>query len=77
MKTHIFRIVLEPADDAWHVYVPKLELLGAATCGKTKDEALRNIQVVVQMVAEELLEDGQPLPRSVSISEQPAVASSV
>lgn len=77
MKTYIFPIVLEPADDAWHVYVPELEHLGAATWGKTKDEALRNIQEVVQMVAEELLEDGLPLPPSVTVSEQPAVAVSV
>ena len=77
MKTYVFPILLEPADDAWHVCVPELEHLGAATWGKTKDEALRNIQEVVQMVVEEMLEDGLPLPDSVSVYEQPAVAVSV
>lgn len=77
LKTYIFPVVLEPADDAWHVYVPELEAKGAATWGKTKDEALRNIQEVVQMIIEELLEDGEPLPQSVTISEQPQVAVSV
>lgn len=62
MKTYIFPIALEEADGAWHVYVPGLEEQGAATWGNTKDEALRNIQEVVQMVVEEMLEDGESLP---------------
>ena len=77
MKTYIFPVVLEQADDAWHVYVPDLENKGAATWGRTRDEALRNIQEVMQMIVEEMLEDGEPLPPSVSVSEQPSVAVSV
>lgn len=77
MKTYIFPIALEEADDAWHVYVPGLEELGAATWGRTRDEALRNIQEVVQIIVEELLEDGEDLPEMVSVSDQPSVAVSV
>ena len=77
MKTYIFPIVLESAENAWHVYVPELEHKGAATWGKTQEEALRNIQEVVQMVAEEMLEDGEQLPASVTVQTQPAVAVSV
>jgi len=77
MKTYIFPVVLEPADDAWHACVPELEAKGAATWGKTREEALKNIQEVMQMVIEEMLEDGEPLPPIVSVSEQPAVAVSV
>ena len=66
MKTYIFPIALEEDGGAWHVYVPGLEEQGAATWGKTKDEALRNIQEVVQMVVEEMLEDGESLPASVT-----------
>lgn len=77
MKTYIFPVVLEPAGDAWHVFVPELEHKGAATWGKTEDEALRNIQEVVQMVAEEMLEDGESLPPSVTVSDQTAVAVTV
>ncbi len=77
MKTYIFPIVLEEADGAWHVYVPELESKGAATWGRTRDEALHNIQEVMQMIVEEMLEDGEPLPPSVSVSEQPSVAVSV
>lgn len=77
MKTYIFPVVLEPAEDAWHAYVPDLEHLGAATWGKTEDEALTNIREVVQMVIEEMIEDGQPLPPSVTVSDNPAVAVTV
>lgn len=77
MKTYIFPIKLEPADDAWHVCVPELESKGAATWGKTREEAVRNIQEVMQMVVEEMLEDGEPLPQTVRISDEPAVAVSV
>jgi len=35
---------------------------GAATWGNTFEEALRNIQEVVQMVIEEMLKDGEPIP---------------
>ena len=77
MKTYIFPIELVEADDAWHVSVPELEHLGAATWGKTRDEALQNIQEVMQMVVEEMLEDGEELPPCVQVSDQAAVAVSV
>jgi predicted RNase H-like HicB family nuclease len=35
--------------------IPDLEKAGAATWGKTREEALRNIQEVAQMVIESLL----------------------
>ena len=58
---------------------------GAPTCqswrqgarplgGHTRDEALRNIQEVTQLVVEELLEDGQPLPTGVTVTDEPVVA---
>ncbi len=78
MKTYVFPVVLEPADDGrWHAYVPELENKGAATWGTTREEALRNMHEVAQMVVEEMIEDGEPLPESVTIFEQPAVAISV
>lgn len=77
MKTYIFPVVLEQSDDAWHVCVPDLEHKGAATWGRTRDEALRNIQEVMQMVAEEMIEDGEQLPASVTVSEQTSVAINV
>lgn len=77
MKSYVLRAVLEPDQDVWRAYVPGLEARGAATWGKTKDEALRNLQEVAQMVVEELIEDGEPLPPDVTVSEEPAVAVNV
>jgi predicted RNase H-like HicB family nuclease len=39
--------------------------------GNTQEEALKHIQEVVQMVIEELLEDGEPIPEDVQVSQEP------
>ena len=62
MKTYTFKVVVEPDDDRWHAYCPALEQYGAATWGNTKEAALKHIQEVVQMVVEELIEDGITIP---------------
>ena len=67
MKTYIFRVVVEPDEDAqgnpaWHAFCPALESVGAATSGRTREEALRNINVVVHMLVQEFMEEGKPLP---------------
>ncbi len=77
MKSYIFPVVLEQDEDVWRAYVPELESKGAATWGKTKEEALKNIQEVAQMVIEEMLEDGDPIPASVTTLEQAVVAVTV
>lgn len=77
MKSYIFPIVLERDEAAWRAYVPELEARGAATWGHTRDEAIRNIQEVAQMVIEEILEDGDQLPASVTVSDKPVVAVTV
>ena len=74
MKSYLLRVVVEPDEDVWRAYVPELESKGAATWGHTRDEALRNIQEVTQLVVEELLEDGQPLPTGVTVTDEPVVA---
>jgi predicted RNase H-like HicB family nuclease len=77
MKSYVFPVVIEPDEDGWRAYVPELESKGAATWGHTKDEALKNVQEVAQMVIEALLEDGESLPASVTISDRPLVAVNV
>jgi predicted RNase H-like HicB family nuclease len=67
MKTYSFKVVLEPDEDAqgspaWFAHVPALESVGAATSGRTKEEALRRINEVVRMIVQESIEDGKPLP---------------
>jgi predicted RNase H-like HicB family nuclease len=68
MRSFTFPIEIEPDEDRWFARVPELESQGAAAWGHTKDEALRNIREVAQMVIESLLEDGKPLPTSLRIS---------
>ncbi len=66
MKSTIFPVTIEPDEDRWIAYIPELESRGGATWGYTKEEALKNIQEVGQMVIEVLLEDGEPLPANIS-----------
>jgi len=64
MKTYSFKVVVEPDDGRWHAYCPALEQYGAATWGNTEEEAVKHIHEVVQMVVDELIEDGEPIPDS-------------
>ncbi len=81
MKTYVFRVVVEPDEDRWHAYCPILEGYGAATWGYTKEEALKNIEEVVEMVIEELVEDNEPIPEGpaeeVFVSSEPRIAVTV
>ncbi len=62
MKTYTFKVVVEPDDDRWHAYCPALEQYGGCTWGSTKEEAFKHIREVVQMIVEELSEDGIAIP---------------
>ena len=73
-KTYTFKVVVEPDEDRWHAYCPALLNQGASTWGYTKEEALKHINEVVQMVLEELVEDGEPIPKAVEVSKQPLVS---
>lgn len=64
MKSYNFKIVVEPDDDKWHAYCPALEQFGAATWGNTREEAIKHIHEVIQIVIGELREDGIPAPES-------------
>lgn len=77
MKSYVFRVVLEQDEDVWRAFIPELEAKGAATWAKTKEEALRNIHEVAQMVIETLLEDGESLPPRITEIDQSVVAVTV
>ena len=62
MRTYAYRVVVEPDDGGWHAYCPALRSLGAVTQGATEAEAFRNINEVVQIIADEMIEEGTPLP---------------
>jgi len=77
MKSWVFRVVVEPDEDAWRAWIPELESRGGATWGKTREEAFRNIHEVAQMVIESMLEDGEPLPPGIAQVDEPVVAVTV
>ncbi len=77
MKSYVFKVVVEPDEDKWHARVPELESRGAATWGKTRDEALKNIQEVARLVIEEMLEDGETIPPGVAVYDEPLVSITV
>ena len=62
MKTYTFKVVVEPDEGGFHAYCPALRRFGAVTQGATPEEALKNINEVVQIIVNELQEDGIPLP---------------
>ena len=83
MMTYIFKIVIEEDSFpdgrmAYHVYCPALKDYAASTWGYTKEEAIKNIQEVIQMIIEELIEDGKSIPEfskeEAQISFEPRVA---
>jgi predicted RNase H-like HicB family nuclease len=67
MKTYSFKVVLEPDEDAagnsaWYAYCPALESVGGATSGRTREEALSNINDVIHMIVQEFTDDGKAPP---------------
>jgi predicted RNase H-like HicB family nuclease len=62
MQTYTFKVIVEPDEDRWHAYCPALQQYGAATWGYTREEALKHINEVVEMVVDELREDNIPIP---------------
>ena len=74
-NSYVFRVVLEPDGDAWwFVHVPALSKLGGATQGRTREEALARINEVIELILEELIEEGEPIPEDVQVSQDPLVA---
>ena len=58
----MFRVIVEPDEGRWHAYCPVLEEQGAVTWGSSEREALDNIRQVVEMVVDDILEEGDELP---------------
>ena len=62
MKKYTFKVVVEPDEERWHAYCPALHEYGASTWGTTREEAAKHIQEVVQIIIDELCEDGIAIP---------------
>jgi predicted RNase H-like HicB family nuclease len=78
VKSYVFRVVVEPDEDRWVASCPALEEHGAATWDHRREEALKNIQDVVQMTVESMLVHGEAVPdgpaRDVRVFPEPQVA---
>ena len=77
MTTYTFKVVVEPDEGRWRAFCPSLEAQGASTWGHTREEALRHIHEVLEMIAAELVEEGKPVPNDVQVSDEPLVAVTV
>ena len=62
MKTYLFRVTVEPDDGKWVAICPVLEERGAATWGNSREEALKNIQEVLQLTLQSMTEHGEAFP---------------
>jgi predicted RNase H-like HicB family nuclease len=61
MSMH-YAVVLEPGESGWVIAsVPSLP--GCHSQGRTRDEALSNVQEAIQGYIAVLQEDGEPVPR--------------
>lgn len=68
-KVVVERDAYEDGTPAFHAYCPALK--GARTHGKTREEALDNIRQVVQMVVDEMIEEGSVLPPDIEVENAP------
>jgi predicted RNase H-like HicB family nuclease len=80
--TYTFKVVVEHDEDRWHAYCPALADRGGATWGDTPEQAVSNLQEVVQMVVASLAEHGEPIAPAeptdaVRMSHEPLVAVTV
>jgi predicted RNase H-like HicB family nuclease len=79
VKSYTFKVAIEEdtfpdGSMGYFVAVPALEHPGAATQGKTREEAMQNIQEVLHLILEELLVEGKSIQRAaVTVSEEPLV----
>ena len=56
-RRYLFRVGLEPDEEGWRTFYSPWEDIGASTWGLTQEEALKNIQEVLEMIVEEFAED--------------------
>ena len=62
-----FLVIIEKADGNYSAYSP--DLPGCVATGSTFEEAEQSMQEAVEMHVKGLLEDGLPVPESVSFAE--------
>lgn len=75
MKTYVFKVDLEPDEEGWRAFYLPWENIGASTWGKTKEEAIKNIQEVLSMIIEEFIKEGKEITtkEGMTVSEETLV----
>lgn len=68
---HKFLVVFEKGDDNWGAYSP--DLPGCVATGKTREETEELMLEAIQIHLDGLIEDGEPIPKSVSFAETIAI----
>ena len=61
MKSYIFKVEMEPDEDGWHVFYPPWRKIGASTWGKTREEAMKNIREVLEMIMDDRIEENDAI----------------
>lgn len=61
----------------WIARVPELETEGAAAWGHTKEDALQNMQEVLQMIVEVLIEDDKLIAQDLPTQGRTVIAIAV
>ena len=67
MKSYVLKVELEPHEDGWHAFYGPWRKIGASIWGSNIEEVLRYTQEILEMVVEELLEEGKEVPEALGI----------
>lgn len=83
MRSYTFKVEIEEdsfpdGTGGFFARVRALEHLGAATQGRSREEALSRIREVIQMILEELADEGKAIPTDAAVvSDEPLVTVTV
>jgi predicted RNase H-like HicB family nuclease len=75
MKTYVFRVVIEPDEDRYYAEIPALP--DCHSWGYTYEEALKNVKEAAELCLETMIEDGEPIPPYVQVSQEPLLGFSI
>jgi predicted RNase H-like HicB family nuclease len=63
-----YTVIIEQGPTSWDAYVP--DLPGCIAAGDSREEAVRLIREAIEFHIEGLIEQGEPVPKPHSFSEQ-------
>ncbi|MEA2054340.1 MAG: type II toxin-antitoxin system HicB family antitoxin [Candidatus Thermoplasmatota archaeon] len=76
MKTYTFKAIVEKDEGKWVSYVPELKDKGGASWGRTKEEALKNLEEVIRLVLEDMAECKELEPLEKDLKKKGVIISS-